>query len=98
MQTWTDLGIHHPFHCLLENYSHSRNAFLEPAAAQLEAESGTVGCKDQRSTGPTTPFEEKETPLGSSFRGSAEANLTSIHEDSGLILRLAQWVNDPALP
>ena len=35
---------------------------------------------------------------GSSHRGAAETNLTSIHEVAGLILRLAQWVKDPALP
>ena len=32
------------------------------------------------------------------YGGAAEANLTSIHENVCLILCLAQWVEDQALP
>ena len=34
---------------------------------------------------------------GSSHRGSVEMNLTSFHEDAGLIPGLTQWIKDPAL-
>ena len=36
--------------------------------------------------------------FGSSYGGSVVTSPTSMHEDSGLIPGLAQWVKDPVLP
>ena len=37
-------------------------------------------------------------PAWSSHYGSAETNLTSIHEDVGSIPGLTQWIKEPVLP
>ena len=44
--------------------------------------------------GVTTKKRERD---GNSHHGSVEMNLTSNHEDTGLILGLSQWVEDMVL-
>ena len=46
----------------------------------------------------TKDKKKKKIPQGSFHRGSAEMNLTGIHEGTVSIPGLAQWVKDPALP
>ena len=41
-------------------------------------------------------ISSKETKIWSSHCGSVEMDLTSIHEDAGLVPGLAQWVKDQA--
>jgi len=43
-------------------------------------------------------FQFKKNAFGCSHCGSAEINLTDIHEDTGLIPGLTEWVKDQALP
>ena len=52
----------------------------------------TLETKDEK----PIPFSKADR-LGSSRRGSVEMYLSTIHEDSGSIPGLAQWVKDPGI-
>ena len=43
-------------------------------------------------------FALKNMIFGSSYCGEGDTNLTSIHDNAGLIPGLAQWVKDLVLP
>ena len=45
-----------------------------------------------------TRLRHKKRTFGSSLYGAVETNPTCIHEDSGSVRGLAQWVKDPARP
>ena len=46
----------------------------------------------------TKPFGNKKEKMSNSHCSTAEMNPTSISEDVGSILGLAQWFKDPVLP
>ena len=67
-----------------------RKALVQPAASKS-------GHQIQESR-KEVPFSPLKNIYRSSCHGSAVTNLTSIHEDMGLIPGLAQWVKDLAVP
>ena len=69
----------------------------EHVARNLRAR-GRLGDASWRSNSDWSLVPSEEGRFRSSYHGSAETNLPSIHEDAGSIPGLALWVKDPALP
>ena len=69
--------------------------------SELQLQAYTTASRDPSHSNSFTETPEKtellRSDFGSSCCGSAEMNLTSIHENTGLNPGLDQWIKDPVL-